>query len=266
MTDTLQSLIDPKAKLGRRVQIGHGARIYGSAHIGDDCQLGDHCIIGHPAGGRWSNQPVVLGSGATIRSHSVIYEGSEFGPKLETGHHVLIREGTIAGPNLRVGSFSDLEGDCTIGDFCRFHSYTHVGRGSRIGHFVWLYSLTTLTNDPLPPSDLVAAVVLEDGVVVCVGATLMPGTILRRGAYVSAQSTVSGEVPAGAVVSGPQGRIVSHVSFVMNLEHGIRHPWMGHFSSHYPEEAQPRLRQLREAILAGRDEFVRRHLHKEGAS
>ena len=126
--------------------------------------------------------------------------------------------------------------------------------------------MTTLTNDPLPPSDLVAAVVIEEGVVVCVGAILMPGTVLQRGAYVSAQSVASGEVPRGAVISGPQGRIVAHVSFVMNLQHGIRHPWMGHYCHHYPEEAQPRLRQLRETILAEREEFVRNYLRKEGAS
>ena len=104
----------------------------------------------------------------------MLYEGSEFGAGLQTGHHVLIREGTRAGRDLRIGSYSDIEGDCTIGDCGRFHGYAHVGRGSRIGNFVHLYSLTILLNDPLPPSNIMQPATLEDGVVVAVGATVMP--------------------------------------------------------------------------------------------
>lgn len=251
--------VSPQARLGKNVQIGYASRICDHAVIEDDCRIGDHCIIGHEAGGSWSQKPVRIGRGATIRSHSVIYQGSEFGPGLETGHHTLIREGTIAGRNLRLGSFSDIEGDCQIGDYCRFHSYTHVGRGSKIGHLVWLYSLTTLTNDPLPPSEVDAPVVIEDGVVVCVGALVMPGTILRRGSFVCAQGVASGDVPPGAVIRGPTGQIVTHVSRLMNPEHGLRHPWMGHYKRGYPAEALPRIKTLLDSIMAERDEFMRRY-------
>ena len=263
--DGTHTLVSPQAQIGRNVAIGYGTRVHPNVVIGDDTRVGDHCVIGEPAGGAWADRPLVIGAGATIRSHTVLYGGSRFGPRLETGHHALIREGTEAGCNLRVGSFSDIEGDCAIGDYGRLHGYAHVGRGSRIGHFVWLYSLTTLTNDPLPPSDIAAPVIIDDGVVVCVGATLMPGTVLRRGAYVSAHSVVAGEVPAGAVVSGPHGAIVSHVSMLVHLPSGLRHPWMTHFASHYPAEAQPRLEALRAAILAERAAFVRTHLKKADA-
>ena len=225
-------------------------------------QIGDYCIIGHPAGGHWAQKPVHIRRGSTIRSHSVIYQGSEFGPVLETGHHALIREGTIAGQNLRVGSFSDIEGDCEIGDFCRFHGYTHVGRGSKIGHLVWLYSLTTLTNDPLPPSEAEAPVTIEDGVVVCVGAIVMPGEILRRGSFVCAQAMASGDVPPGAVVSGPNGQILTHVSRLMSPQYGLQHPWMGHYRRGYPPEALARISALKEAIITDRDAFMQRYMSK----
>ncbi|MBI3881579.1 MAG: hypothetical protein HY301_16145 [Verrucomicrobia bacterium] len=260
MSDHVQSLISPKARIGHNVTIGHGCRIYENVELGENCVIGDCSVIGLPAGVAWAGKPLKIGAGSTIRSHAAIYAGSEFGPKLETGHHVLIREGTMAGENLRVGSHADIEGDCTFGDFCRLHSYAHVGRGSHVGHFVWLYSLTTLTNDPLPPSDLHAPVTVEDGVVVCVGVTLMPGTVLRRGCLIAAESSVSGEVPGGAVASGRPATVVSHVAFLRDLAHGRQHPWMNHFAAAYPPHAQARIQALREAILVGRDEFVRTHL------
>jgi len=259
-TDGSQAVISPRARLGRNVQVGYGTHIHGSAVIEDDCQIGDYCIIGHPTKNEWADKPLKIGRGSTIRSHSVLYEGSEFGPGLESGHYVLIREGTIAGPGLRVGSHSDIEGDCSMGDFCRFHSYVHVGRTTKIGHFVHLYSLTTLTNDPLPPSEILDPIVIEDGVVVCVGATIMPGTLLRRGCFVSANSVASGEIPPGAVVSGPQGQIVSHVSHLVNFQHGVRHPWMPNFAGRYPQEAQPRLQALQQMILADREQFIHTYL------
>ena len=256
------SVVSPRAKIGGNVRIGNYTHIYDNLVIEDDSVIGDHCVIGHPAPGRWAGKTLRIGHGAIIRSHTVLYEGSDLGPKLETGHHALIREGTVAGMNLRVGSYTDIEGDCSLGDYCRFHSYVHIGKGSQIGNFVWLYSLTTLTNDPLPPSDALSPAVIEDGVVVCVGVVVLPGAILRKGSFVSANSIASGEIPEGGVVAGTDGKIVSHVSHLVDLENNIQHPWMGHFAHAYPEQTWPRLESLREDILAGREEFVKYRLGK----
>jgi UDP-3-O-[3-hydroxymyristoyl] glucosamine N-acyltransferase len=245
-----ETLISDKARIGSGVTFGRFTRVFDNVEIGDNVTIGEFCVIGQPAGGSFSGQPLVIGEGSTIRSHALLYEASTFGPNLETGHHTLIREGTHAGVNLRVGSHADIEGDCTIGDYTRLHSYAHVGRGSRIGSFVWLYSLTTLTNDPLPPSDVEAPVVVEDGVVVCVGATVLPGTVLREGAWVTAGSRVSGDVPPGAVIDGHDGRIASHVTLLAHLPSGTRHPWMHHFAENYPEAAQGRIADLLARIEA----------------
>ena len=242
----MESLISPSARIGRNLQIGVGTRIHDGAEIGDDTVIGDYCIVGCPVSG--SAAATVIGPGSTIRSHAVVYQDVQTGPGFQAGHHTLVRDGTRAGVNLRIGSFTDLEGACEIGDYCRFHGYVHVGRGSRIGSFVWLYSLTTLTNDPLPPSHLEKPVTIEDGVVVCVGCTILPGAILRQGAFVSAGTKVRGEVPPGAVVAGEPGRVSGHVTSLVNLESGLQHPWMNHFADAYPPEAQERIRTLLEAI------------------
>jgi len=191
----------------------------------------------------------------TIRSHTVIYQDVRTGPDFQTGHHSLVRDGTRAGIDLRIGSYTSLEGQCEIGDYCRFHGYVHVGRGSRIGSFVWIFSLTTLANDPPPPSHIEMPVTIEDGVVVCVGSILLPGARLRTGAFIGAGSKVQGEVPPGAVVH--EGKAVSHVTLLVNLESGVNHPWMNHFADAYPAAAQERIGALRDAIHASRPRPLR---------
>ena len=250
--------VSPGARLGKNVIIGDFTVIHENVEIEDNCVIHEHCLLG--VKGPNTKEPLLLGAGAIIRSHSVIYENCTIGPMLETGHHIVIRERSHIGENLRIGNFSDVEGDCEIGDFSRFHGYVQVGKGAWIGDFVWLFSLTTCTNDPLPPSHLSKPVEVGDGAVVCVGATLMPGSRLGIGAFVAAGSRVTGDVPAGAVVSGPDGRVKFHVSHLMEFDTGLSHPWMQHYRSVYPEHAIPRLDSLMEAVLAAQknDVFTRK--------
>lgn len=244
------ALVAAGARLGRNVSIGAQSIVHPGVEIGDGTVIQEHCSIGLPEISAGS--PLVIGPGSLIRTHSVIYSGSAFGERLETGHHVVIREKTRSGINLRVGNFCDIEGDCTIGDYCRFHGYAHVGKGSRIGSFVWLFSLTTATNDPLPPSLLNVPVVIEDGVVVCVGVTLMPGVVLGKGAFICAGSCVRESIPPGGVVAGLDGHVVNHVSQLLHLPSGLRHPWMRHYRKGYPPEAIARLEKLEKEILENR--------------
>ena len=241
------AVIGAQAIIGPGCHIGAGSVIRTGCTIGEGSTIGESCVLGAPAPD--CAEPLVVGARSTVRSHCVIYGGSVIGEALETGHHVVIRERSSIGRNLRIGNFSDVEGDCAIGDYCRFHGYVHVGKGARIGSFVWLYSLTTLLNDPLPPSKISAPVSIEDGVVVCVGATIMPDARIGKGAFIAARTTVSGQVPPGAVVAGENGETRGHVSGLVHLASGTRHPWMRHFAAAYPESAQGELRALLKEIL-----------------
>lgn len=239
----MQAMIDKNAKIGANVSFGMGVRVYGNTEIGDDCTIGDFCILGHPGPGL-NPAPLRLGAGATVRSHSILYEGSTIGPQLETGHHVVIREKSMIGENLRVGNFSDIEGNCRIGDFTRLHGYVHIGKGADIGDFVWIFSLTTLMNDPLPPSHLDDPVVIGDMVTICVNAQCMPGTHIGRGCLIAAGTMVSGEIPEAVVVQGPGSQIAGPVNFVMHMASRTRHPWHRHFADAYPERARDRIKAL----------------------
>jgi UDP-3-O-[3-hydroxymyristoyl] glucosamine N-acyltransferase len=249
------NFISENAIIHPTTAIGMGIRVYPGVVVEENCTIGDQVILGHPTHNlKWKNKELRIPAGSVIRSHSIVYEGSAFASKLETGHHVVIREGTLAGKNVRAGNFCDIEGDCVIGDYCRFHGYSHVGKGSRIGNFVWIFSLVTLTNDPLPPSHLSKPVTILDGAVLAVGVTPLPGTVVGKGAFISAGSQISGVIPDAAVYAN--GKIVCGVHRLRSLEHGISHPWMNHFKDAYPEESWPKLDALRDEIIQASKNLV----------
>ena len=248
----------PQTRTAIGTRIAQTSVIHPNVIIEEGVRIDDFCVIGCPLESGPCDEPLHLGAGSHIRSHSVLYQGSDFSGGIETGHHVLIREFTRAGRNLRVGSFSDIEGRCSFGDYVRCHSYAHIGQGSRVGNFVWIYSLVTLTNDPLPFSSLQRPVTLEDGVVVCGGATVLPGTIMRTGAMASAGSRVTGEIPAGAIVDN-DGSTRGHVSNLIDFETGTRHPWMRHAADRYPAQAQLALAELLRTINASHRHGTNQH-------
>lgn len=252
MTSTLSmiSMISEKASIGANVTLGAHVRIHDNVVLGDHCSIGDFCIIGHPAGGDYRGKPLVIGAGAVIRSHSVLYEGSTFGPDLRVGHTSLIREGVTAGRNFQIGSFNDLEGEAEVGDWVRFHSNVHIGRGAVIGDLVWIFPYAVLTNDPIPPSGLKEGVTLGAGSAVCTSAVVLPGTRVGRGAFIGAMTRARGDIPGGALVVGPEGAIVGTIRKLRHKPSGKQHPWMSHFATYYPAEAQERIAALHREVEA----------------
>lgn len=114
---------------------------------------------------------------------------SDFGKGLRLGAGVFINSGC---------AFQD-QGGITIGDRCL------------IGHNA---VITTLNHDmdPAQRGDMhPAPVVLGDDVWLGANVTILPGVTIGDGAVVGAASTVTKDVPAGAVVVGTPARQVSSV-------------------------------------------------------
>ncbi|MBB27880.1 MAG: N-acetyltransferase [Gemmatimonadetes bacterium] len=230
--------VSSRARIGKNVSIGPFTIVHDNVVIEDNTRIDSHCVIGTPtplAEGR----PLTIGPDSHIRSHSIFYEGSEFGPHLVTGHAVLVRENCKAGSYLQVGSRSEIQGPCTIGNYVRLHSEVHVSESTQIGHFVWLFPRVQFTNDPLPPSNIREAVRLKDMVVIATGSILLPGITIGLGAFVGAGSVVRSDVPDIHCVSGNPALIFSTLDKLFNYEHGLSYPWPKHFIRGYPEESLP---------------------------
>lgn len=246
------SFVSKRAFIGRNVKIGHFTVVHDNVAIEDGVTIGDHCSIGIATSASVKERVLRIGARSTIRSHAVIYEGSQLGEGFQAGHHVMIRENSVVGRYVSIGSFSDLEGDCWVGDCSRCHSYVHISKGTRVGRFVWLFSLVTLTNDALPPYDTEEPTLIKDGACVLVGCTVYPGTIMEEGCYAAAGSQVRGVVPIGQVVCGQDGAISGHVTGLIHRESRRSLPWMANLLHRYPEEFHDDLRGLHDKVMRSR--------------
>jgi acetyltransferase-like isoleucine patch superfamily enzyme len=250
------SIIDPGARIGLGCRIGHFVVIHAGVELGDHSVVEDHVVLGHPCG-RARNPGVRIGAHSVIRSHSIVYAGSTFGRRFETGSMATIRENIVAGDCCRVGTKCDLQGDATLGDGVVLHSFVQVCQGVEIGEFSWLFPRVSLTSDPMPPSHLERPPRIGAMAVVATRALLLPGVELGLGAFVAAGSVVRRSVGAATAVAGHPAIVVGTLADLNRLEPRAGYPWSDHFADRYPEEIRGRLlacgERVREAIetLAG---------------
>lgn len=223
------------AQIGEGTSIGAFSTIGSTARIGTNCVIGSHCELAVEAGVLDSGD-LVIGDGAIIRSGTIIYQNSNFGTGLRTGHRATMREGINAGDGLQVGTLCDIQGHCTIGDHVRFHSNVHIGQKSQIGNFVWIFPYVVLTNDPHPPSDRIVGCTIEDFAIVATMSTVLPGVTIGSGSLVGAMTLVRSDVPAEKICVGVPGQILGDTSKIRFKDTGMPvYPWRRHFHRGYPE-------------------------------
>lgn len=229
------AIISEKAKIGKNVKIGAYTIVNDNVFIGENSEIGAHCELG-VASPLSENAPLVISEFSLIRSHSIFYEGSSFGPGLATGHRVTVRERTIAGDNLQIGTLSDLQGHCKIGSYVRLHSNVHIGQKSAIGNYVWIFPYVVLTNDPHPPSNTIIGVSVEDFAVIATMSVILPGVCIGSEALVGAHSSVNKNVAPRTVVAGSPAKFICETSAVKLKDgSGDAYPWRRHFHRGYPE-------------------------------
>ena len=231
------ALIDPAARLGDGVEVGPFSIVHGDVELGEGTVVGSHCELGHPSVAG-DVGPLRIGAGSLIRSYSLFYAGSTFGPRLQTGHRVTVREGVEAAEDLRIGTLCDLQGDASFGRHVRLHSNVHIGQGSTVEEFVWIFPYVVLTNDPHPPSDgFHVGAVIERFAVVATSSVVLPGVRVGEGSLVAAHALVREDVPPGAICAGVPGKVRGSVEAIrLSDDSGPAYPWRRHFHRGYPED------------------------------
>lgn len=229
------SFISPEAKLGEDVEVGPFAIIHANVSLGNRVKVSAYCELGIPTQ-LGDGTPLTIGDDSLIRSHSVFYVSSSFGPGLVTGHHVTVREKTIAGAGFQIGTMSEIQGDCSVGEFVRFQSNVFVGKKTKIGNFVWILPYVILTNDPTPPSNVLLGCTIEDFASIAAAAVVMPGVVVGHHSLVAAQACVTKDVPAHMVVAGVPAKVMGEANKIKLRDGSARsaYPWTEHFTRGYP--------------------------------
>lgn len=202
-------------------------RIHQNVSIPPDAQIGDFVVIGQPPRGRADGElQTVIGAGAVIRSHTVIYAGNRIGAHFQTGHGALIREENDIGDDVSIGSHSVVEHHIVIRRGVRLHSNVFVPEFSILEEECWLGPNVVITNARYPRShnvkeELRGAHILR-GAKLGANATLLPGVIIGENALVGAGAVVVDDVPDGAVVVGNPARVVKWVKEIEAYNHDVR--------------------------------------------
>jgi acetyltransferase-like isoleucine patch superfamily enzyme len=232
------ALIESGAQLAEDVCVGAYSIIHAAAEIEAGTVVGAHCEIGHPAHDPAHAGPLRIGANSLIRSHSVFYEGSQFGAGLVTGHRVTVREGMRVGQQCKIGTQSDLQGHARIGDHVRLHSNVFLAQSSTLHDCVWLFPHVLVTDDPHPPSHTRLGVVIHAFAAIGARSVLLPGVQLGSGCVVAAGSTVTRDVPAETVVVGVPARFhcMARDVLLRNDPGAPAYPWRHHFHQGYPAE------------------------------
>ncbi len=183
LLDAARTWIDPRARVGRDSVIWPDVAIEGRSVLGEDCVV--------RSGSRLVD--CRLGRGVEIKDHSLLV-GSRVGDGASVGPFAHLRPGADLGPQTRVGNFVEIK-------------QARLGRGTKASH------LSYLGDARIGPGCNIGA-----GTITCnydgvrkhetrLGARVFIGSdtqlvapvTLGDGAYVAAGSTVTDDVPAGAL-------------------------------------------------------------------
>lgn len=176
------------AYIDEGVKIGKGTVIYPCVVIEGDVTIGEDCIIGQNT----KIQDSVIGNGTSIQS-SVILE-SRIGDDTKIGPFAYLRPGSDIGSHCKVGDFVEIK-NSRMGDGSKASHLTYVG-DSDVGEKVNLGCGVVFVN--YDGSKKYRSVV-EDGAFVGCNVNLISPVHVGKNAYVAAGSTITKDVPDGAL-------------------------------------------------------------------
>lgn len=185
--------------------------------LGQNSLVEDYCILGvPPRGQKEGDLRTVIGVGAHVRSHTVIYAGNTIGKNFQTGNKVNIRELNEIGDDVSIGTLTVIEHHVKIGNKVRIHTQVFIPEYSVLEDNAWVGPHVVLTNAKYPHSpdakNNLAGPTIKKGAKIGANATILPGVVIGENALVGAGSVVVDNVPDGAVVVGNPARVINQIS------------------------------------------------------
>lgn len=174
--------IDAEVKVGRDTVIFPNTILRGWTVVGEECMLGPQTEI----------TDSTIGDGSQVR-HSVVTE-SILERKVTVGPFCHLRPGTILKSGVKVGDFVEIK-NSQVGEGSKIPHHSYIG-DAEIGCDVNMGAGTIVVN--FDGRNKYKTVVADGAFVGCNSNLVAPVTI-GRGAFVAAGSTITNDVPAGAL-------------------------------------------------------------------
>jgi bifunctional UDP-N-acetylglucosamine pyrophosphorylase/glucosamine-1-phosphate N-acetyltransferase len=206
LLDAARTWIDPRARIGKDTILYPDVIIEGPSVIGEDCVI--------RPGSRLVD--TVVGRGVEIKDHSVLTE-SRVGDGAAVGPFAHLRPGSVLGTGVKVGNFVEVKkAHLKPGAKASHLSYlgdAEIGAGSNIGA-----GTITCNYD----GKVKHRTTLGRGVFIGSDTQLVAPVTVGDGAYVGAGTTVTRDVPPGALAVGraPQNNIEGWVARKKSRESG----------------------------------------------
>jgi bifunctional UDP-N-acetylglucosamine pyrophosphorylase/glucosamine-1-phosphate N-acetyltransferase len=183
LEDPSTTMIDDGVTIGTDTVVGRGVALEGKTAIGSGCRI--HANV------RLTN--AAIGDRVTILDHSVIVDST-------------VASGASVGPFAHVRPGSAIQADARVGNFVELKKTT-LGRGSKANHLAYLGDATIGDRVNVGAGTITCnydgtskhPTVIEDGVFIGSDTQLIAPVTIGKGAYVAAGSSITQDVPAGAL-------------------------------------------------------------------
>jgi acetyltransferase-like isoleucine patch superfamily enzyme len=208
------------ARLGNGVRIHPHVIVEAGVVIEDDVEIFPGAYLGKEPKGAGAtaravefDRRVVIGAGASIGPHAVIFYDVEIGAQSLIGDGASIREQCRIGSRCLVSRGVTINYNAAIGSRTRIMDCSHITGNCVIGEDVFISTLVATVND----NEMVQRAYTEGKIIgprvadrasIGAGACLLPGVSVGEGAVVGAGSVVTRDVAAYALVVGVPARFV----------------------------------------------------------
>lgn len=181
--DPATTFIEPGVVLGRDCELYSGVSLRGKTRIGEGCVIDQGCVL----------TDVTVESGAHLKPYTVAAQ-SHIGPRCQVGPFSHLRPDSRLHEEAHVGNFVELK-------------KTELGKKSKANHLAYLGDSTIGSEVNIGCGTITCnydgfakhQTIIEDGVFVGSDSQLVAPVRLGQGSIVAAGTTVTRDVPAGAL-------------------------------------------------------------------
>lgn len=185
-------VLDHDVAVGRDTVLGPGVQLRDGTVVGERCRIDAGCVL---TGTR-------LGDGVHVKPY-VVAEEAVLEDGAEAGPFAHLRPGTVLGPSAKVGNFVETK-------------KARIGRGSKANHLSYLGDCEVGEEVNVGAGTITCnydgvdkhRTVIEDGVFIGSDTQLVAPVRVGRRATVAAGTTVTADVPAGALVLSRAPQVV----------------------------------------------------------